>query len=84
MATARLEVRLDEEHCRKPKHIAAEDQAQLSQTIRRLIDEAYEDRMYARRKQAVLTLMSLEIEDVPEPDVLSRQLEEAHDPGPLY
>lgn len=84
MTTQRLEVRLDEEHYRRLRELAAGDQAQLSQTVRRLIDEAYAQTLTARRKRAVLELVSLEIEDVPDPEVLSRQLEEAHDPAPLY
>jgi macrodomain Ter protein organizer (MatP/YcbG family) len=81
VATQRLEVRLGAEHYRRLKHLAAERDEPLSEAIRRLIDDAYSAVDYARRRDAVIRLVAMEIEDVPDPDELSRQLEQAHDPG---
>ena len=52
--------------------------------MRRLIDSAYEDILRTRRKQAVELLIGLNVEDPPEPDALSRELEAAHEPGGLH
>ena len=49
--------------------------------MRRLIDDAYEDFLRERRRQAVERLIKLEIEDPPDPATLSRELEAAHDAG---
>lgn len=81
MATQRLEVRLDAEHYRRLKQLAAERDEPLSEAVRRLIDEAYAAVDHARRREAALAIGRMEIEDVPDPDELSRQLEAAHDPG---
>lgn len=83
MATDRLDVRLDPEHRRKLMEMAAEQGAPVSETVRRLIDRAYEDTLQARRKRAAQMLAQLEIEDVPDPATLSRQLEGAHESGGL-
>ena len=75
MATDRLDVRLDPEHRRKLSEMAAEQGAPVSETVRRLIDRAYEETLGARRKRAAQMLAEMEIEDVPDPVTLSRQLE---------
>ena len=84
MATGRLDVRLDQERRRKLRELAAEQDAAVSETVRRLIDTAYEDYLGARRKRAARELGRLEIEDVPDPATLTRQLEAAHRPGDLH
>jgi len=81
MATERLDVRLDQERRRKLWELAAEQDAPVSKTIRRLIDKAYEDTLGARRRRAAQKLGQLEIEDVPDPATLNRQLEGAYEPG---
>ncbi len=83
MATDRLDVRLDPEHRRKLSEMAAEQGAPMSETVRRLIDRAYEETLRARRKRAAHVLARLEIEDVPDPVTLSRQLEGAYEPDGL-
>ena len=80
MATGRLEVRIDEARRRKLRELAEEQGAPVSETIRRLIDRAYEDTLGVRRKRAAQLLGRLEIEDVPDPATLSRQLEGTYDP----
>ena len=81
MATERLDVRLDQERRRKLRELAAEQDAPVSETIHRLIDKAYEDTLGARRRRAAHELDQLEIEDVPDPATLNRQLEGAYEPG---
>lgn len=39
--------------------------------------------MRTRRKQAIDTLIGLNVKDPPDPDTLSRRLEAAHEPGGL-
>ena len=52
--------------------------------VRGLIDDAYEEIMLERRRAALKRMVALEIEDVPDPETLSRELEAAHEPGGLY
>ena len=80
----RLDVRLDLEHRRRLEELAEEGGVAISEVVRRLIDGAYEDILRARRKQAVERLISLNVEDPPDPDTLSRELEAAHEPGGLH
>ena len=80
---ARLHVRLDPERCRRLEELAEEKGAPISEVVRRLIDDAYQGIMQERRRQAVRRLTSLEIEVVPDAATLSRELEEAHEPGGL-
>jgi hypothetical protein len=84
MAIDRLEIRLDAEHRRKLTEIATREGAALSETVRRLIDQAYEEGFRARRREAAETIGRLAIEQVPDPDQLSRQLNETYDIGKLY
>ena len=82
--TNRLDVRLDSEHRRRLEELAGESGVPISEIVRRLIDGAYEDIVRARRKQAIERLIGLNVEDPPEPDTLSRELEAAHEPGGLH
>ena len=82
--TNRLDVRLDSEHRRRLEELAQERGIPISEVVRCLIDGAYEDIMRTRRKQAIERLIGLNIEDLPDPDTLSRELEAAHEPGGLY
>ena len=81
---ARLDVRLDAERRRRLEEIVQERGLPISDVVRRLIDDAYEDVMYKRRREAVARLVSLEVEDPPDADTLSRELEAAHEPSGLY
>ncbi|MEX2598729.1 MAG: ribbon-helix-helix protein, CopG family [Dehalococcoidia bacterium] len=81
MTTERLDVRLDDDRRRKLRELAADQQTPVSDMVRRLIDRAYEDRIQARRKRAAEALGRLEIEDVPDPATLRRQLDATHEPG---
>lgn len=83
MVADRLEVRLDRERRRKLAAIAAARRAPVSDLVRELIDCAYEETTRAERLRAAEELGQMEVEDVPDPDTLSRQLESAHEPAPL-
>ena len=80
----RLDVRLDSEHRRRLEELAGENGMPISEVVRRLIDGAYEDVVRERRKQAIERLIGLNVEDPPDPDALSRELEAAHEPGGLH
>jgi hypothetical protein len=84
MVTERLDVRLDQERRRKLRELAAEQGAPVSEMVRRLIDRAYEETLVTRRTRAARELGRLEIEEVPNPETLRRQLEAAHESGGLH
>lgn len=79
MASERLAVRLDPEQKRKLLEMAERDNASVSDIIRRLIDEAYEVDRRARLMKLIDEMASMNIEDVPDPDELSRQLAAKYD-----
>ena len=81
---ARLDVRLDDERRARLEELVKEQGVPISELVRRFIDDAYEDVMLQRRMEAVRRLINLNIEDPPDAATLSRQLEEAHEPGGLY
>ena len=47
-------------------------------------DDASEDLMRKRRLRAAELLAGLEVEDPPDPALLSRELEDAYEPGGLH
>ena len=81
---ARLDVRLDTEHRRRLEELVAERGMPISEVVRRLIDDAYEDVMRKRRRKAVERLVSLNAECPPDPAELSKILEETHAPGGIH
>ena len=81
---ARLDVRLDAEQRRRLEELAEARAKPISDVVRRLIDDAYEEVLRERRRQAVERLIKLEVEDPPDPAALSRELEAAHDPGGIH
>jgi hypothetical protein len=83
MVAERLEVRLDPERRRRLREILAARGVTASEIIRAMIDDAYRDVQKEARIRAARELGDLAIEDVPDPDVLSAQLESAHDAGDL-
>lgn len=80
----RLDVRLDDEQRRRLDMVVETRGAPISEVVRGLIDDAYEEVMLERRRAALKRMVALEIEDVPDPETLSRELEAAHEPGGLY
>ena len=81
---SRLDVRLDPERRHRLEEMARAQGVPISDVIRSLIDDAYEGILRERRRKAVDRLVSLGVEDPPEPEALSRELEAAHDPGGLH
>jgi predicted DNA-binding protein len=81
MVTQRLEIRLDPERQRKLATLVQKNGSPVSELVRGMIDDAYEGVMLQRRLEIVRRIAEAEIEDVPDPVTLSRQLDEAHDPG---
>ena len=79
MTTERLAVRLDPEHKKKLMELAEREAISASEVIRRLIDGAYEADRRAYLMCIVDEMASLNVEDVPEPDELSRQLAAKYD-----
>jgi len=82
-ATERLEVRLSKEHRRKLEEIARSMDLTVSEAMRHLIERVYEEELRTGRRRAVEELSALEVEDVPAPDILTKQLEGAHEPPDL-
>jgi hypothetical protein len=80
----RLEVRLDAEHRRKLTEITARRGAPISVIVRDMIDQAYEEVAREERLRAAREIAQFEIEDVPDPDELSRQLDSTHDLPDLH
>ena len=83
-AMARLDVRLNAEQRRRLEELADARAKPISDVVRGLIDDAYEDVLRERRRQAVERLIRLEVEDPSDPATLSRELEAAHEPGGLH
>ena len=81
---ARLDVRVDAERRRRLEELVRERGVPISDVVRCLIDDAYEDIVRVRRKQAIERLIELNVEDPPDPETLSRELEAAHEPGGLH
>ena len=79
----RLNVRLDDEQRRRLDMVVETRGAPISEVAPGLIDDAYEEVMLERRRAAARRLAAMEIEDVPDPETLSRELEAAHEPGGL-
>ncbi len=81
---SRLDVRLEKEHRRRLEELARDRGMSISEVVRPLIDGAYEDIMRERRSRAAERIAGLNVEDPASPETLSRQLEEAHEPGGLH
>lgn len=80
---SRLEVRLDDERKERLEEMGKAEGLSISEVVRRLIDDAWEEVMRARRIAAVERMAQLEVEDPPDPETLSRELEETYEPGGL-
>jgi hypothetical protein len=79
MVAARLEVRLDPESQRKLATVIELRGTPVSTIVRELIDRAYEEVMLQRRREAVRRIAAMQIEDLPDPDELSQQLDSTYD-----
>jgi hypothetical protein len=82
MTTDRLAVRIDSVQRRKLKEMAERHHVSISEVVRRLIDEAYDDDQLAWRIQLAEEIGQMCVEEVPDPDELSRQLNAKYDFNP--
>ena len=77
MRTERVEVRLDPEMRGKLKEVAAARGSSISELVRDLIQRSHEEEVAgAARLAAAERIGQMEIQDVPEPAELKRQLSE--------
>ena len=76
MTTGRLEVRLDAERQRKLSEIAHQRGTTVAAVVREMIDVLYEEAGLEERFAAARRIIAAEIEDVPAPPELNRQLDE--------
>lgn len=77
--TKRVEMRLDDETYRDLAELAAERQVSVSAVLReaiRLLREAHDRE---ERRKAVDKLAAMEIEEMPDPDELARQMDSRYD-----
>ena len=82
MTTERLEVRLDSELKRKLDQIAEIREESISDVVRELIARAYEDAMLERRLLAVQRIAEANVEEMPDPEELARQMNNRYDDLP--
>lgn len=78
MIGERLDIRLDVEHRRRLDMVAASQGTTISDAVRSMIDHAYEEGQRAGRLRAAREIGRMMIDDMPEPDELSRYLDGAH------
>ena len=81
---ARLDVRLDTERRRRLEEVVEERGVPISDVVRCLIDDAYEEIVRVRRKRAIERLIELNVENPPDPETLSRELEASREPGGIH
>jgi hypothetical protein len=75
---------LDPETRGKLEEVAAARGSSVSELVRSLIEHSYEEEVAGVvRSQAAERIGQIEVEDVPQPTDLKRQLSEAHGPGAL-
>jgi hypothetical protein len=84
MATERLDIRLDTERRRKLVELAHKRNTSISSLVRDLVDREYEVLVRERRFEAVRRIAAMAIEDVPDPEALSRQLDSTYDINDLH
>ncbi len=83
MKYERIELRVDEEHKRKIAELRERYGTTASDALRRAIDEAHEKMMIQKRLDIVKRMSEANIEDVPDPDELKRQILAGHDKSDL-
>jgi predicted transcriptional regulator len=82
MTTERLEVRLDSDLKKKLDQIAEIREETISDVVRQLIANAYEDAMLERRLLAVQRIAEANVEEMPDPEELARQMNNRYDDIP--
>ncbi len=79
MVTKRVEVRLDEETAGTLTELATERQTTVSEVMREAVRRLDDDYRRERRRLAVDRLAAMEIEEMPDPDELARQMNSMYD-----
>ncbi len=79
MVTRRFEIRLDPERVEHVEYVAGEEGVSMTDAFRRLLDRGWEDWMRERRRLAVERIAAMEIEEMPEPEELARQMDAMYD-----
>ena len=74
MTSERLEVRLDADRKKKLDKIAEIKEETISDIVRQMIDRFYEEALVEYRLELVRQMSEANVEDVPDPEELSRQL----------
>jgi macrodomain Ter protein organizer (MatP/YcbG family) len=77
----RLDIRIDESTRAKLRELAAEAGLTRSETVRRLIDDAYRRLLERRRLAAAQRLCALALEVPEDPEALCSELAAAHNAG---
>ena len=80
----RLEVRLDPERRSRLEELAREKGAPISEVVRQLIDDAYEEIDRARRRRAVEEMKSMSLPVPEDPQDIRRIIRQSGNIGPLY
>ena len=75
----RVEMRLDDETYEDLAELAAERQTSMTATVREAIRLLREERDREERKRAVDELAAMEIEEMPDPEELARQMDAMYD-----
>jgi hypothetical protein len=83
MVTERIDVRLDPERRRKLAQLSKDRGISISKVIREAIDLLYETDRREQRMKAAKAIAAMEIEALPDPEELSRQLRKMHGFDPL-
>ena len=83
MVTERLDIRLDPERRRKLADLSKSRGVSTSMVVREAIDYLYELAMRERRLQAAARIAAMNIEDLPDPQELKRQMNEAYGDRPV-
>jgi len=79
VVSQRLEIRLDTERREHVDFVAEEEGVSTTDAIRRLLDRGFEDWMKERRRLAVDRIAAMEIEEMPDPEELARQMDSMYD-----
>jgi Arc/MetJ-type ribon-helix-helix transcriptional regulator len=74
MVSKRIEFRLDEETAEALSDLVADRHTTASMVIREAVRRLHEDYRRERRRLAVERIAAMEIEDMPDPEELARQM----------
>jgi Arc/MetJ-type ribon-helix-helix transcriptional regulator len=77
--TKRVEFRVDEETAETLSELVARRKTTVSEVLREAVRRMDEQEQRERRRRIVDELAAMEIEEMPEPEELKRQLDSMHD-----